>query len=319
MPLTLPQLDDRTWKDLVEESRALIPSLGPDWTNHNAADPGITLVELFAYMTETLLYRVNRVGDPQIRAFLKLINGPGWAPGSDLAEEVHSTIRELRRCHRAVSAHDFESLALSFNDELPSDERIGRAHCLPRRNLEGGGSAAESDTPGHVSLIIVPARRTRPSAALLGKVRRMLEPARLIATRIHVVAPRYVTVAFRITLVIGKDTAPELVRRSAFDALERYFDPLEGGPAGSGWPFGRSVYVSEIYAILARLPGVLYVTRTLEPESRRALDEIVVGPGDAGRNIRNRAGEMEAIALKPDELVAAWLDAADIDVTSQPL
>jgi len=49
MPLTLPVLDDRSFDDLVAEARALIPALAPEWTNHNPSDPGITLIELFAW------------------------------------------------------------------------------------------------------------------------------------------------------------------------------------------------------------------------------------------------------------------------------
>ena len=319
MPLTLPQLDDRTWEDLVEESRALIPSLAPDWTDFNASDPGITLVELFAYLTESLLYRVNRVSEPSQRAFLKLINGPAWQGHGDLGKDIRSTLAGLRNCHRAVTAHDFESLAMAVNDQPDFQEKVGRACCLPRRNLEGGAAAAHLDTPGHVTVLIMPTTRSRPSEELLRRVRRILEPARLITTRVHVVAPRFATISILITLVIQKDAVPGTVRTSAVDALETYFDPMKGGPDGFGWPFGRSVYISEIYRILARLPGVRYVTRTLDRATQRSLDELVVGPAESSRLIRNRLGELEAVELQPDELVSAWLDAADIEVQYQNL
>ncbi len=313
MPLTLPQLDDRTWKDLIEESRALIPSLAPEWTDFNASDPGITLVELFAYLAESLLYRVNRVSEPSQRAFLKLINGPAWQGRGDLGRDIRSTLVGVRYCHRAVTAHDFESLAMAVNDQPDFPEKVGRARCLPRRNLEGGGSP-NLDAPGHVTVLIMPTTRTRPSEELLRRVRRILEPARLIATRVHVVSPRFVMIGIRIALVIRKDAVPETVRTGAISALEKFFDPMEGGADGFGWPFGRSVYVSEIYRILARLPGVQYVARTVDPETQRSLDEVVVGPGDSSRLIRNRLGELEAVQLQPDELVGVWLDAGDIEV-----
>ena len=70
MPLTLPNLDDRSYADLLAEARALIPALAPGWTDHNPADPGITLVELFAWLTEMLLYRLNQVTDENRLAFL---------------------------------------------------------------------------------------------------------------------------------------------------------------------------------------------------------------------------------------------------------
>jgi hypothetical protein len=73
MPLLLPNLDDRTWADLADEGRALIPVYGPEWTDHNASDPGITLVELLAWKTEMDIYRLNQVTDAERLRFLKLV------------------------------------------------------------------------------------------------------------------------------------------------------------------------------------------------------------------------------------------------------
>lgn len=68
-----PNLDDRTFEDLVEEAKRLIPQYCPEWTNFNPSDPGITLIELFAWMTEMMLYRLNKVPDKNYLAFLELM------------------------------------------------------------------------------------------------------------------------------------------------------------------------------------------------------------------------------------------------------
>lgn len=68
-----PNLDDRTFQDIVDEAIRLIPQYCPEWTNHNPADPGITLIELFAWMTEMVLYRLNKVPDKNYLAFLDLM------------------------------------------------------------------------------------------------------------------------------------------------------------------------------------------------------------------------------------------------------
>jgi hypothetical protein len=73
MPLLLPNLDDRAWADLADEGRALIPVYGPEWTDHNASDPGITLVELLAWITEMDIYSVNQVTDAERLRFLDLV------------------------------------------------------------------------------------------------------------------------------------------------------------------------------------------------------------------------------------------------------
>lgn len=68
-----PKLDDREFQDIVDEALSLIPRYAPEWTNHNPSDPGITLIELAAWMTELILYRLNRVPDKNYIAFLNLL------------------------------------------------------------------------------------------------------------------------------------------------------------------------------------------------------------------------------------------------------
>jgi predicted phage baseplate assembly protein len=73
VPLPLPDLDDRGFADLVAEALVTIPRHAPEWTDHNASDPGITLVELLAWLVEQELYRVNRVPERHRRKFLALV------------------------------------------------------------------------------------------------------------------------------------------------------------------------------------------------------------------------------------------------------
>ena len=67
------QLDDRRFQDLVSEARTRIARACPEWTEHNVSDPGITLIELFAWMTEMTIYRLNRVPDKLHVALLDLL------------------------------------------------------------------------------------------------------------------------------------------------------------------------------------------------------------------------------------------------------
>jgi predicted phage baseplate assembly protein len=73
MGFETPRLDDRSFDDLVEEARARIRLYTPEWTDHNLSDPGITLIELFAWMTDIVLYRLNRVPDKHFIKFMELI------------------------------------------------------------------------------------------------------------------------------------------------------------------------------------------------------------------------------------------------------
>jgi hypothetical protein len=76
VPLTIPNLDNRRYQDLLDEALSRVPVYTPEWTNFNKSDPGVTLVEIFAFMTENLLYRVNQVPDRNRKKFLKLLNLP---------------------------------------------------------------------------------------------------------------------------------------------------------------------------------------------------------------------------------------------------
>lgn len=76
MSIRPPSLDDRRFDDLVEELVARIPAHTPEWTHPRPGDPGRTLVELFAWLADTLLYRANLVPERQRLAFLRLLGAP---------------------------------------------------------------------------------------------------------------------------------------------------------------------------------------------------------------------------------------------------
>jgi predicted phage baseplate assembly protein len=74
MTLPAPNLDDlRFQSDLVDEMRKRIVRYCPEWTEYNLSDPGITLIELFAWMTEMMVYRLNRVPEKNYIKFLELL------------------------------------------------------------------------------------------------------------------------------------------------------------------------------------------------------------------------------------------------------
>jgi WD40 repeat protein len=71
--LPTPKLDDRRFQDLVDEAKRRVQQRCPEWTDHNVSDPGVTLIETFAWMTDQLLYRLNRVPDLNYVKFLELL------------------------------------------------------------------------------------------------------------------------------------------------------------------------------------------------------------------------------------------------------
>ncbi|GAA3803355.1 putative baseplate assembly protein [Nocardioides panacisoli] len=73
MSLPIPNLDDRRFQDLVDDAKRMVQQRCPEWTDHNVSDPGVTLIETFAFMTDELIYRLNRVPDRMYITFLDLL------------------------------------------------------------------------------------------------------------------------------------------------------------------------------------------------------------------------------------------------------
>jgi len=264
MPMPLPNLDDRTYNDLVQEARTLIPGLDPEWTDYNPTDPGIVLIELLAWLTEMVLYRVNRIPNANYQAFLQLLRDPAWPLTGDLALDKRQTVLALRERYRAVTCDDFVSLVTQVwpNTEAgrPYRALVKRAHCLPQRNLDW--SDATTPAPGHISVIVVTKKPDDLSDGLRQDLWTWLDQRRLLTVNHHVVGPTYVSVTITARLFLQADAwdGDGSVTRRATEALRAFFHPCTGGPDGQGWPFGRYVYVSEVYQVLDQVSGVDYVT-----------------------------------------------------------
>jgi len=296
MPLSLPNLDDRTWADLVEEARALIPAHAPQWTNHNPSDPGITLIEAFAYLAEMLIYRLNRVSESNVRAFVRLLDGP--SPGADtssgaaLKDEVRQAVLALRAQERAVTSEDFVALACA----VPG---VARACALPRIDVSPMPTQPPQPKPAHVGVLIVPAASV-PAAAvntLCAQVEGSLQPLALLTTFVHVKPLAQLPVQLRLSLTLKVDAVAATVRKQVSDSVQAFFDPLTGGSDGRGWPFGRSVYVSEIYRLLDGIPG-LYA-----PSAFPGANELQTVPRDQTRELGDQ-GQFVGIRVDPHELPA---------------
>ena len=340
--LPLPNLDDLTYQDLVKEAQTLIPSLCPEWTDHNPSDPGMTLVELLAWLTEMASYRLNQVPEENYRTFIKLLRGSKAQQihEEELDDAVRQTVRGLWERYRAVTCEDYEHLVirkwpqttirellqLFFDSEDPvaqvlekagidesipfqiMDEQqraslgrqiqsleskhkinkilamrfgltrqavtefittahfeIKRASCIPQRNLTNspGKDLNPALEPGQMSVVVVPGQRDEQPLSAVAQhaaLWEFLDKRRLLATRHHVVGPIYVPGEISISgeIVLEKDAAKDTVLKLAEETVRDFIDPLVGGRDRQGWPFGKNIYVSEIYDRLAKVAGVYY-------------------------------------------------------------
>jgi hypothetical protein len=265
MPLPLPNLDDHDYSDLVEMARSLIPSECPEWTDHNPSDTGIILLELFAWLTDLLLYQVNQVPDASQEVFLQLLNGNakytvnpkgGKFSPQELQEATRETILELRKRYRAVTVQDYEALVME-------NFQVGRVKAFKNKILSPNSHAI--DSVGHISLVVIPKSDqdifTSLDSVLQDNIWKFLDSRRLLATRHHIVGPEYVRVTISAELHLEAGWLLEKIESECKKQLSQFFDPLKGGEDREGWPFGRAVYLSEIYQQLDQVEGVDYVEK----------------------------------------------------------
>src|SRR6266568_470703 len=86
MPLPVLNLDDRTFEQIYQELRRRIPAYAPEWTDHNDSDPGITLMQMFSWLAEVVIYRLNKVPEKNYVKFLELMGIELQQPAAAKAE-----------------------------------------------------------------------------------------------------------------------------------------------------------------------------------------------------------------------------------------
>ncbi|AFY47147.1 Baseplate J-like protein [Nostoc sp. PCC 7524] len=271
MTLPLPNLDDRTYANLVEEAISQIPLEYPEWTDHNPTDTGIILIELLAWLSEMVLYRVNQVPDENYASFLSLLKGDEWQLPINVSTqerqkilqwEIQKTLLELRQTYRAVTPEDYEKLVLDdWNQSQDANGlKIARVKCLAQRNLELQDNKIAK---GHISLVVVPENDSQDNQVKdkYTALFKFLDHRKLLTTRLHIVEPEYISLTIEAELVLQDGAQAENVKTQAQQAVEMFFAPLRSQQywQGQGWPFGRSVYLSELYKLLDDLEGVDYV------------------------------------------------------------
>ncbi len=252
MAIPLPNLDDRTYAQLVEEAIASIPAEAPEWTDHNPSDTGIILIELLAWLTEMVLYRVNQIPDSHRAAFLSLLKGEPWLlsfnPSAEelqaLTQEIRNTLLELRQCSRAITLQDFERLTL---EEFKHRAKIARVKSSSRGNT--------------IQVAIVPQASLDADNDLPSDLKKFLDSQRLLTTRVEVTAATTVQLFVTANLYLREGANAENTRSEALMKLQDYFHPTQSGQfwSGRGYPFGRSVHLSDVYKLLEEVSGVDYV------------------------------------------------------------
>lgn len=181
----------------------------------------------------------------------------GGAAAESIAEGLSRIPAELRRRDRAVTATDFQELALA----TPGAD-VGRAECLPRFHPP----TKRSEAAGVVSVVVWPREDPAhpnaplPDRNLLRAVCEWLDMRRLVTTELYVIPPTYHKVAVAVGLQVKPGYGIEAVRHWVELVLRQYLAPLPPyGPEGQGWPLGRRVHGPELEAAALQVEGAQFL------------------------------------------------------------
>jgi len=165
-----------------------------------------------------------------------------------IQEAILRAKMELKIPFRAVTAEDFEFIA-----EATPGLRVARAK-----------AKVYSDNDNEVIVVVVPhspLEKATPSSGFMRTVCEHIDMHRLITTNIKMDKPEYVRVSINAAIKIKPGANSNVVSGRVEKAIDGFLSPLKGGPEGDGWPFGRSVYRSEVYEVIDKVEGVDCVSR----------------------------------------------------------
>ncbi|HYM50052.1 MAG TPA: putative baseplate assembly protein [Candidatus Limnocylindrales bacterium] len=217
----------------------------------------------------------------------------GGVDGEDIENAKTRGPILLRTRGRAVTTEDYEHLAREVAPEL------ARVHCVP------AGDGADA---GGVRVLVVPAAagdggRLRfeqlvPAEDTLRRIGQRLEESRVVGARVAIEPPVYRGVTVVAKLRARATASPARLQEEALEALYRYFHPVEGGPDGTGWPFGRPVHVGEVYSVLQGLRG----TELIEDARLFGADPLT---GQRGQAVQRLQIEPHALVFSYEHQVLA--------------
>lgn len=153
MTLQAPNLDSRSFDDLVREAKERIP-LYSEWTNFNKSDPGMTLVELHAWMTETILYELNRVPELNYIKFLDLLDIKAL-PAQPALTDLSFTLAKLDKPDDVLTVAIPKGAVVAVDDpDLAQDIVFETDRTLTAINAHVGAAFVHSSESGQTRKLI---------------------------------------------------------------------------------------------------------------------------------------------------------------------
>jgi len=295
MPLTPPAIDDRRFQDLVRDALARVPVHTPEWTQLGESDPGVTLVELFAFLTESLLYRANRVPEVSRLKFLRLLGLPLAAASPAIGLAVLRSERPEPRAEVVPAGCELRAGDLAFRTTAAIDVLPVEARAYVKFRVKTDATDAE-----YYRLLYSAAEAAEPGAELTMYETRVLDARSSVDLSADTVDG-----ALWLALLRGKDADAAAVRdalagRTLSVGLMPYVEDEPRTLSTSGHAPGNAAAPLVRY----ELPAV--DATTIAADGRRSAayrtrdartsDDVLAGPG------------VVEIALPAAALIDTWRD-----------
>jgi predicted phage baseplate assembly protein len=113
--------------------------------------------------------------------------------------------------------------------------------------------------PEHLAMGYVPEGQLSLGDDLRQRIEGYLDEHRLLTAQLTVRTPDYKRVSVTVDLQARAEADPRRVEHDVAASLEALLNPFVGGVDGKGWPFGRDLYLSDLYACVQRVEGVEYI------------------------------------------------------------
>ncbi len=110
MSINYPRLDDRSYDDLLKDAKKRLHQQCADWSGSDPSDPGVILLELFSYLTEEMLYRLNKLPEKSYVEFLKLL-GVEQRPPVAASVDLQFSLKEPAEKELFIPRHTAVTIA----------------------------------------------------------------------------------------------------------------------------------------------------------------------------------------------------------------
>lgn len=197
-----------------------------------------------------------------IRFIDRLTNPMKGQAGAD-AETVDEVIQRgpqlINHRNRVVTLHDFEQLAAQASADIKRTKGYtsGReVHII-----------AVPDSLDEQPVISQP-EREKIEAYLAQRCLNTVLPHEIVIDN-----PKYIPIDTSIKVIPISMEKAVSAKSAVMEQLKTFFHPLKGGTQGTGWEFGRTVRISDVYALLGKVNGVEHVTDLKLARSGNILDD----------------------------------------------